>query len=210
MSSLNGADWVIVAILLVSVVIGLWRGFIREVLSLLVWVVAIAAAIMFGGDVALLFGDWVGVPSVRVMLGYVAVFLLVFTLFALLAWLLTRLLRSGGLSGTDRMLGLGFGLLRGGLLVAVLVLLLGYTPLPRDPWWQESQFIARFEPLAAWVREQLPDTLAALQALTPPEVPPPGGRPEPAGGRPDLPAATPAADAPVTVPPSEHRSAGGF
>lgn len=201
MSALNGADWVIVAILLVSVVVGLWRGLIREVLSLVVWVAAVTAAILFGAQVAEFYGDWVSVPSVRVALGYATVFLLVFIVFALLAWLVTKLIRNGGLSGTDRVLGLGFGLLRGGLLVAVLVLLLGYTPMPRDPWWQQSQLIPRFEPLAAWVREQLPDTLAALQALSPPEQ---LSKLEP---KPKPPEAEPA---PPPVPPSEHRSAGGF
>lgn len=203
MSALNGADWVIVAILLVSVVIGLWRGFIREVLSLIVWIAAVTAAILFGADVAAFYADWINVPSVRVALGYATVFLLVFVVFALLSWLVTRLLRGGGLSGTDRMLGLGFGLLRGGLLVAVLVLLLGYTPMPRDPWWQESQLIPRFEPLAGWVREQLPDTLASLQALSPPEQLPveleAKPKPEP-----------PERAAPAATPTHEHRSAGGF
>lgn len=205
MSALNGADWVIVAILLVSIIVGLWRGLIREVLSLIVWVAAITAAILFGADVAEFYGDWISVPSVRVALGYATVFLLVFIVFALLSWLVTRLIRNGGLSGTDRMLGLGFGLLRGGLLVAVLVLLLGYTPMPRDPWWQQSQLIPRFEPLATWVRERLPDTLAALQALSPPEqlLPKPDSK--------DTPASPGTMTVPVAVPPPEpHRSAGGF
>ncbi len=203
MSALNGADWVIVAILLVSVVIGLWRGFIREVLSLIVWIAAVTAAILFGADVAAFYADWISVPSVRVALGYATVFLLVFIVFALLSWLVTRLLRGGGLSGTDRVLGLGFGLLRGGLLVAVLVLMLGYTPMPRDPWWQESQLIPRFEPLATWVREQLPDTLASLQALSPPEVLPVKIEAKPKAGPPEP-------QAPAIEPPPEHRSAGGF
>lgn len=204
MSALNGADWVIVAILLVSIIVGLWRGLIREVLSLVVWVAAVAASILFGAQVAEFFGDWVSVPSVRIALGYATVFLLVFIVFALLSWLVRSLISSGGLSGTDRMLGLGFGLLRGGLLVSVLVLLLGYTPLPRDPWWQQSQLIPRFEPLAAWVREQLPDTLAALQGLSPPE-------PVVAGAAGKIDKKPPGAEpVPVTVPPSEHRSAGGF
>lgn len=202
MSALNGADWVIVAILVVSIIVGLWRGLIREVLSLIVWVAAVTAAILFGAQVAEFYGDWVSVPSVRVALGYATVFLVVFIVFALLAWLINGLIKNGGLSGTDRMLGLGFGLLRGGLLVAVLVLLLGYTPMPRDPWWQQSQLIPRFEPLAVWVREQLPDTLAALQALSPPEQL--SSKLEP---KPKPPAAEPV---PVPVPPPEHRSAGGF
>lgn len=165
---MNWADWIIVAILVVSVLIGLWRGLVREALSLAVWIAAIAAAIMFGAQVANLYGDWISLPSVRIALGYATVFILVLIVGGLIGWLIGRIVQGTGLGGTDRVLGLGFGLLRGGLLVAALVLVLGYTPMPRDPWWRESHLIPRFEPAAAWLREQLPDTLAALQGLSSP------------------------------------------
>lgn len=165
---MNWADWIIVAILVVSVLIGLWRGLVREAVSLAVWIAAIAGAIMFGAQVANLYGEWVTLPSARIALGYATVFILVLIVGGLIGWLIGRIVQGTGLGGTDRVLGLGFGLLRGGLLVAALVLVLGYTPMPRDPWWQESQLIPRFEPAAAWLREQLPDTLAALQGLSPP------------------------------------------
>ncbi len=164
---MNGADWVIVAILGISVLVGLWRGLIREALSLIVWLSAIAAAIMFGGQVAAMYGDWISLPSARVAAGYVTVFLIVLIAGSLLAWVIGRLIQGAGMGGTDRMLGLGFGLLRGGLIVAALVLVLGYTPLPQDPWWRESQLIPRFEPAAVWLRERIPDTLASLKGLSP-------------------------------------------
>lgn len=164
---MNGADWVIVAILAVSVLVGLWRGLIREVLSLAVWLAAITAAIMFGSQVALMYGDWISLPSARIAIGYLTVFLIVLLAGSLLAWLVGRLVHGTGLGGTDRVLGLGFGLLRGGLIIAALVLVLGYTPMPEDPWWRESQLIPRFEPAAVWLREQLPDTLASLKGLSP-------------------------------------------
>lgn len=177
---MNGADWVIVAILGLSVLVGLWRGLVREAVSLAVWLAAIVAAIAFGPQVTELYADWISLPSARTALAYATVFILVLIVGGLLGWLLGRLVHGTGLGGTDRMLGLGFGLLRGGLVVAALVLVLGYTPLPKDPWWHESQLIPRFEPAAAWLREQLPDTLAALQALSPPVVPSAEAPPPPA------------------------------
>jgi membrane protein required for colicin V production len=174
---MNGADWVIVAILAVSVLVGFWRGLVREAIALAVWVAAIAAAIMFGAEVAGLYANWITLPSARIALGYATVFVLVLVLGGLAGWLVGRLVQGTGLGGTDRVLGLGFGLLRGGLMVAALLLVLGYTPLPNDPWWQRSQLIARFQPLVDWLRERIPDTLDALEALTPAK---PDGEPAPA------------------------------
>lgn len=168
---MNGADWVILAILAVSVLVGLWRGLVREAMSLATWLAAIVAALLFGAQVAQFYADWIDLPSARTALGYGTVFVLVLVVGGLVGWLVGRVVRGTGLGGTDRLLGLGFGLLRGGLVVAALVLVLGYTPFPGDPWWQESELIPRFQPVAAWLREQLPETLAALQALSPPEQP---------------------------------------
>jgi len=176
---MNWADWIIVAILVVSVLMGLWRGLVREAVSLIVWIAAIAAAIMFGAQVAEMYGDWVSLPSARISLGYATVFLLVLIVGGLVGWLVSRIVQGTGLGGTDRVLGIGFGLLRGGLVVAALVLVLGYTPMPRDPWWHESRMIPHFEPAAAWLREQIPDTLAALQGLSPPKAVETDNAPEP-------------------------------
>jgi membrane protein required for colicin V production len=166
---MNWADWAIVAILVISVIVGLWRGLVREAVSLAVWIAAIALAIMHGGRVALMYGDWVELPSARIALGYATVFLLVLIVGGLVGWLIARIVQGTGLGGTDRVLGLGFGLLRGGLVVAALVLVLGYTPFPRDPWWHESRLIPQFQPAADWLREQIPDTMEAFKDLAPPD-----------------------------------------
>ncbi|MBX3726370.1 MAG: CvpA family protein [Xanthomonadales bacterium] len=176
---MNGADWVIVAILLLSLLVGLWRGLVREALALVTWLAAIAGALLFGGQVAQFYAAWIDLPSARTALGYGTVFVLVLVVGGLLGWLVARVVRAGGLGGTDRVLGLGFGLLRGGLVVAALVLVLGYTPFPQDPWWQQSELIPRFQPVATWLREQIPETLAALQALSPPVLPSAAELPQP-------------------------------
>jgi membrane protein required for colicin V production len=167
---MNGADWVIIAILALSVIVGLWRGLVREAISLLVWIAAVAAAIAFGEQVSGWIGERVALPSVRMALGYGSVFVVVLAVGALVGWLVGRIVRGAGIGGTDRLMGLGFGLLRGGVIVAALILVLGYTPFARDPWWQQSQLIPRFEPVAAWLRERLPQApavLSSLQSLTP-------------------------------------------
>jgi membrane protein required for colicin V production len=77
-------------------------------------------------------------------------------LASLIAFLLHKLVQSTGLTGTDRLAGMVFGIGRGVVAVAVLVLLAGATPLPADPWWKESALIPPFQSLALWLRDQLP------------------------------------------------------
>ncbi|HET9483049.1 MAG TPA: CvpA family protein, partial [Xanthomonadales bacterium] len=157
---MNTADIAIAVIVSISVVIGLVRGFVVEVMSLLVWIAAVALAIAFGPQVSEWFGGSIELPSARVALGYAIVFFSVLIAGAIVVYLLRKLVQGTGLSGTDRMFGMLFGLARGAIVVVVLVLLLGFTPLPRDPWWRESRALPVFEALARSMAQWLPDGIA--------------------------------------------------
>ena len=77
-----------------------------------------------------------------------------------MGYLLAQLVNKTGLTGSDRFAGLLFGIGRGVLVVAVLVLLAGLTPLPQDPWWAESTLIGPFQNIALWLRDLLPAGVA--------------------------------------------------
>jgi membrane protein required for colicin V production len=156
----NVADIGIVVIVAISVVIGLIRGFVVEVLSLVVWIAAVVLAFVFGPEVAGWFGASIDLPSARVALGYAVVFFGVLIAGAIFVYLMRKLVQGTGLSGTDRVLGMLFGLARGAVVVVVLVLLLGFTPMPRDPWWQESRALPVFQALAGHAARFLPESLA--------------------------------------------------
>jgi membrane protein required for colicin V production len=161
------ADWVILGFVVLSVLIGLVRGLVVEVLSIAIWVVAVALAIHHGEAVGALFEEAVELPSARVALGYGVVFFGTTIVGALLLWLTRQLIAGTGLGGTDRLLGAGFGLVRGLLLVVVVVTLARMTPLPRDPWWHESRTIPAFVRLGDWAVAALPDELEAwIEAAT--------------------------------------------
>ena len=83
----------------------------------------------------------------------------------LVNYLMGELVEKTGLSGTDRMLGLVFGIVRGVAVVGIIVLLAGLTPLPRDPWWNESRLLMHFEQLALWMRGYLPPEIASYIAF---------------------------------------------
>lgn len=157
---LSWVDIVLLAILVLSTVVGLWRGFISEVMSLVVWVAAFWLAFAYGESVSALFAAHVDSAAARLLLGYALLFLAALMVGGLATWLMGKLVQSTGLSGTDRMLGLGFGLLRGVALGCVLVLVLGFTPMPQDDWWQESRLLPGFQRGAEWMRGWLPEAVA--------------------------------------------------
>ncbi len=154
-------DYVIIGILALSAVIGLARGLIREVLSLVIWVVALGAAWTFHKPLAEQLTPWLTTPSVRVGVAFVGLVFLVLILGAIFGQLLTTLIDKTGLTGTDRLLGVVFGAARGALLVAILVYLAALTPMPEDPWWKESQLIGHFQTLADRILALIPPELVA-------------------------------------------------
>ena len=143
-------DWAIIAIILVSSLISLRRGFVKEALSLLTWVIAGAVAWLFGGALAHHLQDYISTPSARVISACVILFVVTLLVGALVNFLLGELIRVTGLSGTDRFLGMVFGAARGGLLVVVLVGLLSLAPVQEDLWWHQSVLLPHFLLVADW------------------------------------------------------------
>ena len=153
-------DYAILAIVGISGVISLMRGFIREALSLTGWIVAFWVAfwiaLAFSGRVATWLDGYVSVPSVRVVIAFAAIFFGVLLVCGIVLRLAGLLVERTGMSGTDRSLGIVFGVLRGIVIVGLLVLLAGLTPLPLDPWWDQSIFLPHFVELVNEIRIFLP------------------------------------------------------
>jgi membrane protein required for colicin V production len=149
-------DYGILGILVLSMALSAWRGFIREALSLASWIAALVVAVAFSDAAAGLLVDHVSVPSVRLIIGFAVLFLITLLVGGLLSYLVSTLVDKTGLSGTDRAVGVIFGLVRGVGIVAVLVLLAGLTPVPQDPWWNQSLLLPRFVDLAILIRDLMP------------------------------------------------------
>lgn len=156
---MNWADYAILAVLSVSALISFWRGFTREALSLLAWLTAFWVAISFSDVLAMRFANHVATPSLRLAIAFVGLFVATLLVAAVINFLVGQLISSTGLTGTDRMLGILFGIARGVAVVALLVFVAGLTPLPEDPWWRESVLIGHFQKVAVWLKGFLPDDL---------------------------------------------------
>ncbi|WP_041447255.1 CvpA family protein [Thiocystis violascens] len=158
---MNWVDFAIIAIVVLSALVGLARGIVRELLSLGVWVAALAVAWVFHREVADLLVAQFSQPSVRLAVAFIALVLVTLILGAILGAVLTAFVDKAGLTGADRVLGLVFGAGRGVVMVAMAVFLAGLTPLPSDPWWQESRYIGQFQEFADWMLGMVPDEIQA-------------------------------------------------
>jgi len=170
MISLGWLDFVLIGIVLLSAAISLLRGFIREALALVGWVAAVWIAITFSGQVAQWFADTIELPSMRLALAYLLLFIGTLVIAGILVWLVGLLVEKTGLSGTDRLLGMVFGLARGVIIAAILVLLAGLTPLPRDPWWREAVLLPHFQAVAEQLRAALPADVAGYINFGPAKI----------------------------------------
>ncbi len=146
-------DYVLMGVLLASALVGLLRGLVREALSLVIWAGAIWVAARYGEQAANLFAGNLPDPLWQLWAGRLALFVGVLFAGNVLAWLITYLVRRSVITGTDRILGMLFGLARGVILAGILVLALGLAGFESEPWWGESKLL----PYAAAVGAQLRD-----------------------------------------------------
>lgn len=161
-------DYAILAVVAVSALVGVVRGFFREAISLATWLVAVVVVHLYAGQVAGLFASKVESPVVRLMIAGVLLFIIVLLLGAALGYLASVLVRTTGLSGTDRTLGMLFGVARGVILLALLlVLAVGLLPVTEESWWGESRFIPYIEQVVVWLRDLLPPELAEFLDYAP-------------------------------------------
>jgi len=154
-------DVVILALIALSAILSLFRGFVREALALASWLIALWVAMSFYRELATVLAQWIQTPSAQQLVAFALLFICVLLLGTLVNYLVGKLVDRTGLTGTDRMLGIVFGVARGAFIVALLVLFAGFTPMPQDPWWQDSQLLVYFEDLAMWMRNFLPAEIAS-------------------------------------------------
>lgn len=148
------ADYVIIATILLSMGLSFFRGFAIEAISLVTWIAAFIVSRLFSVPFAVILGEWVDPPSARQPIAFVALFVLTLVVGALLKHLIKQVVKATGLSGTDRMLGSVFGLVRGCLIVVVgLIVLSRMTQAPADPWWKSSVMIPHFMMVEAWTEQ---------------------------------------------------------
>jgi len=160
MPELQWADYIILALVLLSTIIGIVRGFVREAISLATWVLAFWLAYMFTTPVSNVLAGMIGTPSLRLGVAFLAIFIVVLIIGAIINYIIGQLVDKTGFSGTDRVIGFVFGVARGLLVIALLVLLAGITPFPQDSWWRTSYFIPQIQVYVTRYMSELPPDIA--------------------------------------------------
>ncbi|WP_296490323.1 CvpA family protein [Rhodoferax sp.] len=152
-------DWIFATVLLLSVLLGAWRGLVFEVLSVLSWIAAFVLAQWLALDVANYLPMSGSSEMVRYGAGFLLVFIATVMLGGLLAALLKKLMSSVGLRPVDRVLGAGFGALRGVLLLLLGTVLAAMTPFKSSPAWHESVGVALSLSVMQNIKPALPSEL---------------------------------------------------
>ena len=158
---MNWADFSILSIIGISALISLFRGFVREALSVVGLAAAIWVAVTFYNQASDLLVNVISLPTGRRVIAFVALIVVSLLIAGLINHLIGKLVDKAGLTGTDRMLGVVFGVVRGVAIVGLLVLLAGLTQVPHDPWWQQSTLMEHFQKLAQMAIEFLPPNVVA-------------------------------------------------
>ena len=153
-------DYAIVVLICISSIIGLFRGFIKEVFSLLLWIAAIWVGLNFSREFSTFLEAIISYPSARIATAFALLFFTTLILGSLISYLLGALIEKTGLTGSDRFAGMIFGVARGMVVVSLVIMMAGLTPLPEDPWWKESSLIPPFQSLAVWLRDHIPSGVA--------------------------------------------------
>lgn len=139
-------DWIIIGVIFLSVIISAVRGFIKEALSLIIWILGFILASVFYLKLAPLLEGIVVTASLRAIVSWLLIFTGVLLIGALINFLINKLVESTGLSGTDRLIGTIFGAVRGLVVVMAFIIILPKAlPVKEDNWWRESLLIPYFE-----------------------------------------------------------------
>jgi membrane protein required for colicin V production len=149
---MTSVDWVIVLLTLISALVGVWRGFAVESLSLLTLLAAIGLAWTFADRLEPALGSWVSAVEVRLWAARVIIFVIVLVIGGLVSWVARKLIRHTGLSGLDRTLGGAFGVLRAAVLLGLAVIVLQYVEIDQEAWWQEARLRPHAERIAEAVK----------------------------------------------------------
>lgn len=155
---MNWVDYIILAIVAFSALISLFRGFIKEFISLLAWVGGLLLSLRYAGDLQPLFSKFSSSTSVRYFSAFVLIFVVVVILGIVLNFIVSKVVSLAGLFLIDRALGFVFGVARGLAIVTALLLMLAHFGGGKDSIaLTNSTFAPHFSPAVQWLESFIPD-----------------------------------------------------
>lgn len=166
-------DYVIIAVIGLSILTGLFRGFVKELIALCVWILAIWLAFTYSQTAAPWLQSYIQDKTARTAVAFVAILLATLIVGGLINALLSFILHRSGLSGTDRILGMAFGFVRGVFIVALVMLVVKMTSVPDKDYRSQSYLYAKFDPLVNWLYGFTPEFIKKMNVLDKSDKPEP-------------------------------------
>ena len=157
---MSTADIVILCLIALPAIVGVFYGFLNIVFSLLSWAISLGLTIKLVPYFSPLLENYVEQDVIRMILAFIAVFILSLLIMSGISFLIVKLLGKTGLTAADRILGLFFGMALGTLIVLVIVFLAGFTAFPPASWWRESKLAEPFERISIWSSQYLPESVS--------------------------------------------------
>lgn len=149
---LSAIDWIMLLLLLVSTLISIKRGFVKEGFSLATWVAAVIVSRLFARQLSTLLVDYIELSSLRLGTAYVLLIVGTLMVGAMINHLIGEFVLKVGLSGMDKFIGMFFGFARGCVILIVLIAGLYYlAPVAEDNWWSQSVFIPHIVDAVEWL-----------------------------------------------------------
>lgn len=160
-------DLVFLGVIVISALISLFRGFVKEALSLLTWIVAGLIATRYFSVLANYLEPYIGSPTLRMAAAFAALFLATLIVGGIINFIISTLVKTTGLGGLDKTLGIIFGGLRGVFIISMLVLVAGLTPIPQEAWWQSAMLPPYFNGIAEWISTLIPGDVSSMMQQLP-------------------------------------------
>ncbi len=157
-------DLVIVAIIGLSMITGLFRGFVKEIIALGVWILAFWLAFNYSQSLDPWLQKYLQDKTARTATGFIIILISTLIAGGIVNVLLGFILKHSGLSGTDRILGMAFGFVRGVFIVALIMVVIKMTSLPSEQYARESQLYTKFNPLVNWLYSAMPELIQKVKS----------------------------------------------
>jgi membrane protein required for colicin V production len=156
---MSTADIVVLCLITLPAIFGVFYGFLNILFSLLSWAISLGLSIKLVPFFSPLLENYVDTPILRVVLAFIALFILSLLIMSGISYFIVKLLGGTGLTAADRFLGLFFGMSLGSFIVAVIVFMGGFTAFPQESWWEESKLDTPFERISIWSARFLPESI---------------------------------------------------
>lgn len=151
-------DWFLIGVVLISTLISIWRGAVREIFSLATWVLAAIVGMKYNHLLVPMYAKYIAAPEIQLAASFITLVVFVVVIGTIIGVSASKLVNTIGLKGLDKVLGMGFGCARGILIIAIVVYFARFTELPAEQWWTSSKLLPHFEVVAdkmeSWMTQQ--------------------------------------------------------